>query len=193
MAATDPSQFGKWAFRAMFAAVVIFWSAHVVEERFRSAVMSARATAQVPFAINGLQLPLDRVLLPRILPSTSTGRYLLLVASDRCQYSQDEFTVWTRLLHEAPLRPDDSIIIISLRGNKLAKRLAEAAAKRHVSVVIGRPIDAITFGVGTGLSTTPTTAILDSRFRIRLVTERVSPTVAHEMNRLLAEKSVNEP
>ena len=190
---TDTSRFAKWAFPAMLGAVVLFWSAHVVEGQFRSAVTSARARAQVPFAINGLQLPLDRVLLPSIFPSGRTGRYLLLVASDRCQYSLDEFAVWTKLLRDAPLKSGDSVVIISLRGNKLAKRLAEVAAKRHLSVVIGQPIDAITFGVGTGLSATPATAILDSRFRIRLVTERVSPAVVDEIVRIFAEEPVDEP
>jgi len=116
---------------------------------------------------------------------------LVLFASDRCRFSHDELSAWTALLERIAFTRNTRVIIISSNGDEIAHRLQDLAVDKRVEYVSARVTDVVAFGVETGLTGTPTTAILDSRFRIKLATERVSPTAADEIVRVFARQSGN--
>jgi hypothetical protein len=175
----------------VFGLIFVFWTAYFVHAQLSACIARARAGAQIPFVLNGLELKLDRFVRPALFPNANSRWYLLLFVSDRCPHSHDELATWKRLLRETPFTRDDMVIIISSHGGAIGKSLEDVAIERHVPHVVAVITDVLAFGIETGLVGTPTTAILDRRFRLRLVAERVTPTVADEIIRVFFRQSGN--
>jgi len=171
--------------------VLVFWCAHILNAHLLSSITEARGRApQPPFLVNGLELTLNRCLDPPFAPESRRGWYLLIVVSDSCRFSHHEVPTWTSLMRDLPFSSDDTVIIVSTHGDQLARQLDRVASTRPVRHAVLRVTDILAFGLSTGLQGTPRTVILDNTRRVRLVTERVTPTVA-DLIRVFARQHSN--
>ena len=155
--------------------IVSFWFV-----RSANVDLRARWTRQIvetsrPAVLNGLEVRLDRHLEPAVRTTGGRGRYLVLISSDQCPYSLAEVDRWRELLARVPFGPDDTVIHMSVSGTGVAGELADM---EHVPFQFLQFTDYAAFAQETGLAWTPGVAVLDARFRLRLASSRVTPTVA---------------
>ena len=131
-----------------------------------------------PFTLNGLTVRLDRNVEPRVRQRGERGRYLLLISSDSCPYSLEQVDSWRQLLASITFAADDVVIHLSASGTTIAAALE---ALGGVPYQFLHSTDRAAFVAETGLSWTPAVALLDSDFRLQLVSSRVTPTVAAQI------------
>jgi len=158
---------------AALLAALAYWGSHSLYGGLRAASSDLKVHTRRPYLLNGIQLRLDRYVLPTFAPPSRTnGRYLALVSSDECPFSRSEAEVWRSWLHSLPFRSVDAVLFISLSGSKTAAALApplDARRVRHSAILVSQVHG---FAEETGLAWTPHTLALDGQLRIRVSMER---------------------
>jgi hypothetical protein len=119
------------------------------------------------------------------------GRYLVIVTSDVCQFSQAQLTKWVVLMKTLPFAPQDQVLVISTSGDEIARALAATAAEIGVHFSAHHVRQLAGFGQETGIAWTPETLALDSQFRIRLSSENVTAVFREELGKWFAHLPTN--
>lgn len=179
----------KWRMnRSLLCAIVVsvtsFWFAHGAKRLLHSEWGNFLEANKRPVLFNGLPLILDPFVEPPLIDKFT--RYLVIVSSDECAYSQREVTNWTRLLREAPFSAKDVVISISTVGTKIPSQLESILSMRRVAFRRQRVTNIGAFGQQTGVSWTPQTLVLDKEMRVRLQSEKVTQVVFEEVLRQLS-------
>ena len=131
-----------------------------------------------PPVVNGLRITLKGTV---PLSTTTNGseppvrRTLLILTSDVCDGCQAVLPNWRTLIDTLPVTPTDELVVASFRGNALLSELAERAARRGMRSRALQITQQAVFALATGLTTTPTTAVLDEQERIRFFSTNLSP------------------
>lgn len=160
--------------------IASFWSVRSAHVDLRARWTRHMQETTRPAVLNGLEVRLDRHLEPAVQTAGPHGRYLVLISSDHCPYSLAEVDGWRELLGRVPFRSDDAVIHMSVSGTGVASALADM---EHVPLQFLQFTDYAAFAEETGLASTPAVVLLDARFRLRLASSRITPTVAkHVVN-----------
>jgi len=177
------SRMRRKAYVVAIGLTVMYWSAaaadHIMYDRWGKVLR----TAQKPLLVNGLRFRLGVFLDEPVEPSPLVQRYLVLISADECQYSQAELPRWLKLLDRVRFDDRDEVLLVSSSGSRIQDALQSVLDGRGTAyrrlVVLNRA----GFGANTGVSWTPETLALDGSMRIRIASERVTPTVEDQVVR----------
>jgi len=152
-----------------------FWSEFALSRTLRANAAGVLAAPQRPSVVNGLLVRLDRYLGQPLQPPV--GEFSLLFAtSDSCSYSKSQVDSLLNLIRRG--EPLPSLILVSLSSKaQVQEPLVRALSARHISYQQLTVADSAAFSEDTGLAWTPAILLLDRHMRVRLVTERLTPTV----------------
>lgn len=155
--------------------VAWFWSEFALSRTLRANAASVLAAPQRPSVVNGLLIRLDRYLKQPLKPPV--GEFcLLFVTSDSCSYSKSQVDSLLNLIRRG--EPLPSLILVSLSSHaQVQEPLVGALSARRMSYQQLTVTDSYAFSEDTGLAWTPAIVLLGRRMRVRLVTERLTPTV----------------
>lgn len=162
---------------AGIACVVLFWFAYGANQALGNRWGAYLRQPSRPPLLNGLELPTS-FFKERPALSSADARYLLLISSDTCQYSEAESRNWISFLREATFRPTDRVWLITTNGARIPQKVQLVLKERGISHEIIQVADQTAFTQGTGIAWTPATVLLDSNFAVRLSAEQLSPSIS---------------
>jgi hypothetical protein len=165
--------------------MALHWTLYWLERDARAELRSLLRESPKPPTVNGFRLVLsgtipiaiDRHPARRLPPK----RTLLLVASDDCSACLKNLSAWRRLIDELPVVKDDELVVASFRGTHMPTELTDLGARRGLQV---RPLlieQQAAFAITTGITLTPTTAVLDEDERVRFITNALAPAAAEAL------------
>ena len=172
----------------MFALVVLgwFWFAYSSHGYWKRSAGVALSGTHRPYVLAGLQIPLDRYLVPSFHRESGSLYYLVFLSSDSCPHSEEQAARLSAWIESAPEVPP--AVLLTFDGVRVQRRLVAALVARGVrfqQLTVGRQV---AFSEDTGLAWTPAVLLLDQGLRVRLVAEALSPTVEAHLNELVAQK-----
>ncbi len=169
--------------------MAVFWASYATSVYLGRAWAQALRTTTRPPVVNGLPLRLApfATLVRDSAPGLEAERYLVLVASDDCPYSEAEIPAWTELLRGLAFRRADVVLLISLKGRRIPAAIEPVVRRRGVPYRLSEVANRVGFAEATGLAWTPETLVLDRHLRVRLATERVSDPASALIKRWFAE------
>jgi hypothetical protein len=162
--------------------LIVFWAAFFSHRTLIEMKRSALAATQRPFVLNGLRLSFARNVVPALTQTGTSGRYLVLLSSDTCLYSQAEVGSWSSLLDAVPFQKEDVVVFVSLNGDKIPRSLIPIVEKRDVRHEVLNVTDVVGFIEHTGLASTPRLLALDSQLNVRLVPPRGTQASIDSLN-----------
>lgn len=168
---------------ASIVSVAFFWAAFGLRGYLHAKRDETLRRIRPMFALSGVTVRLDRHVKPTYYPSGTRDRYLLVMSSDRCPYSQAAVDYWLAMLRDLPFGANDEVLLLSASGTVIPSRLAAALKNRRIEFRIFEVNDPLGFAQETGLGVTPLVAVLDSRRSIRIVSSRLTPSLQSEVRR----------
>jgi len=154
-----------------------YWSLTATEAHLRTTVRDEVARLGKPAHLYGLRLPMSS--LSRFGSADAStldhaSRILLMVLSDDCLACQREYESMARFVSSLPIHDTDRIMIASFRGTDLMHRF-ESSFRFRQRLHLLRIDHQAAFVVATGISTTPSVAVVDGEHRLQLVASPLRP------------------
>jgi hypothetical protein len=183
----------SWAricYVASATTIALFWLTYAIERRLYADWGTLVRSSSKPPIVDGRVLNLQHFVNPAL--ERRNGGYLVLVTSDQCRYSQDEMSAWEALFGKLTVRSGITVVMVSTHGDAIPTRLRTALDLRGIPNQTLQVSNRAAFVEETGLGWTPHTVALDSKMRVRLTSERVTPTVAEQLTAWTFEQSQRE-
>jgi hypothetical protein len=170
--------------------VLAFWSLYLGTAAVGSEYVNERATStHEAFLINGTRIDL----------STSAGiqkldgvaqphrqRSLLLVGDDDCGATQRILPTWKRFLEGLPTGMHAAILGNSGYG-QVAAELVSVTRARQITHAVYKVQRQRFFSLGSGITSTPLTIVLDEGGRARMITNILTPSLEQAVRTCLLE------
>ena len=166
--------FRRLGFVGCFLCVLFYWAAFIADRYAYDEWGRVLKRSNPPILANGLRLPLEPFVDSLQL---SAKDYLAIVTADDCGYCLKEVGAWLSLLESIRLDGDEEVLLLTTSGRNIPSQLEKVLKRRGARYQILNIEARAAFGQRTGISWTPETLVLDREFRIRISSERVTPTV----------------
>jgi len=146
-----------------------YWSARLFMERMRLEQKGATDDRGSAYPLRGYSLDLSTgAQCDRDQEPQSRRRQLLLLASTTCNVSAGEGAAWSRIFAHG-LPASIGVTLVRVGHEDPFTAIEDQLRKNGVGVRRCTVRNRVAFGMATGLTATPTTAVLDSHGRVELV------------------------